>query len=53
MNCNFGLFPLLPEDSLRDAKGRPRVRGDDRKKLMSARARRDLEAWLARTLAAA
>jgi methylenetetrahydrofolate--tRNA-(uracil-5-)-methyltransferase len=53
MNCNFGLFPPLPEDSLRDAKGRPRVRGDDRKVLMSARARRDLDAWLAKTLAAA
>jgi methylenetetrahydrofolate--tRNA-(uracil-5-)-methyltransferase len=53
MNCNFGLFPPLPEDAQRDAKGRPRVRGDDRKKLMSARARRDLGGWLARTLAAA
>jgi methylenetetrahydrofolate--tRNA-(uracil-5-)-methyltransferase len=53
MNCNFGLFPPLPEDSLRDAKGRPRVRGDDRKLLMSARAGRDLDAWLAKTLAAA
>jgi methylenetetrahydrofolate--tRNA-(uracil-5-)-methyltransferase len=53
INCNFGLFPPLPEDSLRDAKGRPRVRGDDRKKLMSARARRDLGAWLNRVHAAA
>jgi methylenetetrahydrofolate--tRNA-(uracil-5-)-methyltransferase len=53
MNCNFGLFPPLPEDALRDAKGRPRVRGDDRKQLMSARAQRDLEAWLTKTLAAA
>jgi len=53
MNCNFGLFPPLPEDSQRDAKGRPRVRGSDRKKLMSARASRDLDAWLARTMALA
>jgi methylenetetrahydrofolate--tRNA-(uracil-5-)-methyltransferase len=53
MNCNFGLFPPLPEDSQRDAKGRPRVRGDDRKQLMSARALRDLDAWLAKTMAAA
>jgi methylenetetrahydrofolate--tRNA-(uracil-5-)-methyltransferase len=53
MNCNFGLFPPLPEDALRDAKGRPRVRGDDRKQLMSARAQRELEAWLTKTLAAA
>ena len=53
MNCNFGLFPPLPEDAQRDAKGRPRVRGDDRKVLMSARAQRDLDAWLAKSLAAA
>jgi methylenetetrahydrofolate--tRNA-(uracil-5-)-methyltransferase len=53
MNCNFGLFPPLPEDSQRDAKGRPRVRGDDRRTLMSARALRDLDAWLAKALAAA
>jgi methylenetetrahydrofolate--tRNA-(uracil-5-)-methyltransferase len=53
MNCNFGLFPPLPEDAQRDAKGRPRVRGDDRKLLMTARAQRDLDAWLAKSLAAA
>jgi methylenetetrahydrofolate--tRNA-(uracil-5-)-methyltransferase len=53
MNCNFGLFPPLPEDAQRDSKGRPRVRGDDRKVLMSARALRDLDAWLAKTMAAA
>ncbi len=47
MNCNFGLFPALDEDRDVDAKGRPKVRGVDRKRLMSARARRDLEAWLA------
>ncbi|HEX2115243.1 MAG TPA: methylenetetrahydrofolate--tRNA-(uracil(54)-C(5))-methyltransferase (FADH(2)-oxidizing) TrmFO [Alphaproteobacteria bacterium] len=53
MNCNFGLFPPLPEDSQRDAKGRPRVRGDDRKQLMSVRALRDLDTWLGKTMAAA
>lgn len=53
MNCNFGLFPPLPEDAQVDAKGRPRVRGDDRKRLMTARALRDLDAWLGRAQAAA
>jgi methylenetetrahydrofolate--tRNA-(uracil-5-)-methyltransferase len=47
MNCNFGLFPPLEEDSQLDAKGRPKIRGTDRRKLLTARARRDLEAWLA------
>jgi methylenetetrahydrofolate--tRNA-(uracil-5-)-methyltransferase len=47
MNCNFGLFPPLDEDADKDAKGRPKIRGTDRRKLLSARARRDLEAWLA------
>lgn len=47
MNCNFGLFPPLAEDGDKDAKGRPKIRGTDRRKLLSARARRDLETWLA------
>ena len=47
MNCNFGLFPPLPEDAIVDAKGRPKIRGADRKHLVTARARRDLAAWLA------
>ncbi len=39
MNVNFGLFPdLAPTE---------RVRGKDRKKAMSHRALRDLQAWLA------
>jgi methylenetetrahydrofolate--tRNA-(uracil-5-)-methyltransferase len=37
MNVNFGLFPPLPG----------RARGWDRKRLMTARALKDLEAWLA------
>jgi len=53
MNCNFGLFPPLPEDANVDAKGRPRVRGDERKRLLSERALRDLDAWLGRMQAAA
>ncbi len=53
MNCNFGLFPPLPEDAQVDAKGRPRVRGDDRRHLMGARAMRDLASWLGATQAAA
>jgi methylenetetrahydrofolate--tRNA-(uracil-5-)-methyltransferase len=46
MNCNFGLFPPLP-----DQPGK-KLRGDDRKKLMSARARNDLEDWLGTKAAA-
>ena len=53
MNCNFGLFPPLAEDAQVDAKGRPRVRGDDRKRLLSARALRDLDAWMDRAHEAA
>jgi methylenetetrahydrofolate--tRNA-(uracil-5-)-methyltransferase len=47
MNCNFGLFPPLPEDADVDAKGRPRIRGTDRRKLVTARALRDVGAWFA------
>jgi methylenetetrahydrofolate--tRNA-(uracil-5-)-methyltransferase len=43
MNVNFGLFPLI------DAK----AKGRDRKKMMSARALRDLEDWLHAPRAAA
>ncbi len=53
MNCNFGLFPPLAEDAQVDRKGRPRIRGEDRKRLLAARALRDLDSWLARTQAAA
>jgi methylenetetrahydrofolate--tRNA-(uracil-5-)-methyltransferase len=47
MNCNFGLFPPLPE-----TPGR-KIRGDGRKRLMSARALADLDAWLESKQAAA
>lgn len=40
MNCNFGLFPPLPVTSAK------KIRGDDRKRMMSARALADLDAWL-------
>ena len=42
MNINFGLFPPPPE---RDENGR-RVKGRDRKKLYSTRAREALTPWL-------
>ena len=48
MNVNFGLFPDL---EIRDAKGRE-IRGRDRKKAFSDRARADLESWLGQRLAA-
>ena len=47
INCNFVLFPPLPEDAYVDAKGRPRIRGTDRRKLVTARALRDVGAWFA------
>ncbi len=37
MNINFGLFPTLPAG---------KVRGRDRKKLLSQRALADLDQWL-------
>lgn len=42
MNINFGLFPPPPE---RDEKGR-KIKGRDRKKLYSTRAREDLTTWI-------
>ncbi|MBR9970782.1 methylenetetrahydrofolate--tRNA-(uracil(54)-C(5))-methyltransferase (FADH(2)-oxidizing) TrmFO [Magnetospirillum sulfuroxidans] len=42
MNINFGLFPPAPE---RDERGK-KIKGRDRKKLYSDRARADLEPWL-------
>ncbi len=42
MNINFGLFPPPPE---RDDNGR-RIKGRDRKKLYSSRARNELVPWL-------
>ncbi len=47
MNCNFGLFPPLPPEVEKNA------RGAERKKLLSARALADLDGWLGRALAAA
>ena len=50
MNCNFGLFVPLAEDGQTDAKGRPVVRGVDRRRRLTARARADLTDWIARGL---
>jgi methylenetetrahydrofolate--tRNA-(uracil-5-)-methyltransferase len=47
MNCNFGLFPPLAAEVER------RVRGIERKKLLSARALADLDLWLEMRRAAA
>ncbi|MBI3709498.1 MAG: methylenetetrahydrofolate--tRNA-(uracil(54)-C(5))-methyltransferase (FADH(2)-oxidizing) TrmFO [Proteobacteria bacterium] len=47
MNCNFGLFPPLPEAMEKT------VRGTDRKRLLARRALADLDAWLGRARAAA
>jgi methylenetetrahydrofolate--tRNA-(uracil-5-)-methyltransferase len=44
MNVNFGLFPELPREL--------RIKGRDRKKAMSARARADLGEWLGARAAA-
>jgi methylenetetrahydrofolate--tRNA-(uracil-5-)-methyltransferase len=44
MNVNFGLFPEPTDD--RDEKGR-KVKGRERKKLYSIRARNDLAGWMA------
>jgi methylenetetrahydrofolate--tRNA-(uracil-5-)-methyltransferase len=48
MNVNFGLFPLIAEPRV-DAEGK-RLRGPERgvarKRALSARAERDLAAWL-------
>ena len=41
MNCNFGLFPPLAETG-----SKKKIRGADRKGLMSARALADLDLWL-------
>jgi methylenetetrahydrofolate--tRNA-(uracil-5-)-methyltransferase len=43
MNVNFGLFPPI---ELADARGRP-VRGEARRRALTARALADLETWLA------
>jgi methylenetetrahydrofolate--tRNA-(uracil-5-)-methyltransferase len=43
MNVTFALFPELPE--VKDERGKP-VRGRDRKKLYSMRAKADLGAWM-------
>ena len=45
MNVNFGLFPPFEGDEGLNEKGR-RLKGKDRKKAMSDRARRDLSSWL-------
>jgi methylenetetrahydrofolate--tRNA-(uracil-5-)-methyltransferase len=53
MNVNFGLFPPIAEPRV-DASGK-RLRGPERgvarKRALSARAGRDLEAWLRGTSA--
>ena len=49
MNVNFGLFP--PIGGI-DKRGRPSLRGNDRKKALSMRARTDLAAWLGQARAA-
>ncbi|MEE8141337.1 MAG: FADH(2)-oxidizing methylenetetrahydrofolate--tRNA-(uracil(54)-C(5))-methyltransferase TrmFO, partial [Alphaproteobacteria bacterium] len=49
MNVNFGLFPPIEAG---DAGGR-RPRGRERKQALSARALKDLDAWLGETRAAA
>jgi methylenetetrahydrofolate--tRNA-(uracil-5-)-methyltransferase len=49
MNVNFGLFP--PIGGI-DKRGRPSLRGNDRKKALSARARADLASWLGQAEAA-
>jgi methylenetetrahydrofolate--tRNA-(uracil-5-)-methyltransferase len=50
MNVNFGLFPPIEEESLRDSTGRRikgKERGAARKRALSARALVDLDRWLA------
>jgi methylenetetrahydrofolate--tRNA-(uracil-5-)-methyltransferase len=49
MNCNFGLFPEVAEPGF----GKKRLRGDDRRRQLSARALADLENWLGQRQAAA
>lgn len=44
MNVNFGLFPDI---DIKDARGRP-LRGTEKKKAVTSRALRDLDAWIAR-----
>jgi methylenetetrahydrofolate--tRNA-(uracil-5-)-methyltransferase len=50
MNVNFGLFPPIAEESLRDTTGRRikgKERGAARKLALTARALADLDRWLA------
>ncbi len=49
MNVKFGLFPPIEAG----AGGRRRPRGRERKQALSARALKDLDAWLGETRAAA
>ena len=49
MNVNFGLFPPIGGT---DKRGRPSLRGNDRKKALSSRALADLAAWLGQAQAA-
>jgi methylenetetrahydrofolate--tRNA-(uracil-5-)-methyltransferase len=46
MNCNFGLFPPLPDENRK-------MRGDDRRRKLSARALADLDQWIGMPRAAA
>jgi methylenetetrahydrofolate--tRNA-(uracil-5-)-methyltransferase len=50
MNVNFGLFPSIGGT---DKRGRPSLRGAERKKALSARALTDLDQWLGNSRAAA
>jgi methylenetetrahydrofolate--tRNA-(uracil-5-)-methyltransferase len=45
MNVNFGLFPPIEGSEFLNEKGK-RLKGKDRKKAMSDRARRDFNSWL-------
>ena len=49
MNVNFGLFPPLAQEPLEEngRKLKGPERGNARKKLLSLRAKADLDAWLA------
>ncbi len=48
MNCNFGLFPPLIEE-----KEKKKIRGDDRRRMLSARALADIDQWIGAPRAAA
>ena len=57
MNVNFGLFPPLPDSTVLAGEGGKKLRGPERgnarKRLLSKRAARDLDAWLGESTAVA